>query len=115
MMQRIINLGWTLERFGKFDRYVTRSGRGGREANKAERIGKKYQWIAFHELLARLSDNFRPGKDEWPMHSGQFRGPMGPSVSSRHRSIQSPREDTARRMAGPRMHMVVSDKIRLVG
>ncbi len=22
-----------------------------------ERIGKKYQWIAYHELLARLSDN----------------------------------------------------------
>ncbi|MFT6961793.1 MAG: hypothetical protein ACJAWV_001515 [Flammeovirgaceae bacterium] len=24
-----------------------------------ERIGKKYQWIAFHEVMARLSDNYR--------------------------------------------------------
>jgi hypothetical protein len=30
----------------------------GREAHKAERIGKKYQWIAYDEFHARISDNF---------------------------------------------------------
>jgi hypothetical protein len=48
--------GWTSDRFGEFDSRV----RGhGREEHKAERIGKKYQWIAYHEGLARISDNFR--------------------------------------------------------
>src|SRR5437763_9967290 len=30
-----------------------------REARKPERIGKKYQWIAFHELLGLLTENYR--------------------------------------------------------
>jgi hypothetical protein len=75
VMQRIINLGWTLERFGKFDRYVTRYGGMGREANKAERIGKKYQWIAYHELLARLSDNYRMREEKWSVQTSEFQGP----------------------------------------
>jgi hypothetical protein len=48
-------LGWTCERFNEFDRNVEGSGR---EARKAERIGKKYQWIAYDEFHARISDNF---------------------------------------------------------
>ena len=59
MLQRIMNMGWTVERFGKFDRNVNAYRNSGRGANKPERIGKKYQWIAFHELLARLSGQFQ--------------------------------------------------------
>jgi len=55
ILQRVLDLGWTADRFGTFDRNMTHHFR---EANKPERIGKKYQWIAYHELLARLSDNF---------------------------------------------------------
>jgi len=51
----IAKVGWTSERFGRFDNLVPN---GGRESHKAERIGKKYQWIAYHEGLARISDNF---------------------------------------------------------
>ena len=32
------------------------SGRGTR---KPERIGKKYQWIAYHEILAHISDHYQ--------------------------------------------------------
>ena len=28
------------------------------EDNRIERIGKKYQWIAYHELLARIADHY---------------------------------------------------------
>ena len=66
MMQAVIDMGWTVERFGEFDRNI---GSGGREANKPERIGKKYQWIAYHELLARLSDNFRMYEDKWSIET----------------------------------------------
>ena len=49
---RVFDLGWTAERFGDFDQMV--NWRSGREASKPERIGKKYQWIAYHEILGNL-------------------------------------------------------------
>ena len=54
---RVFDLGWTTERFGDFDRYEM--GFSGREAAKAERIGKKYQWIAYHEILAHICDHYQ--------------------------------------------------------
>jgi hypothetical protein len=57
ILKRVFDLGWTEERFGEFDRYHVSSH--GREARKAERIGKKYQWIAYHEALAYIADNFQ--------------------------------------------------------
>ena len=57
VLNRIFQLGWTAGRFGDFDRYVN-SRDYGRSAHKAERIGKKYQWLAYHEVLARVADNF---------------------------------------------------------
>lgn len=56
ILQRVFELGWTVERFGQFDRNVEYGN--GRQADKPERIGKKYQWIAYHEFLARVADNF---------------------------------------------------------
>ncbi|MBD2616321.1 hypothetical protein H6G94_34675 [Nostoc punctiforme FACHB-252] len=57
ILKRVFELGWAVERFGQFDRNVN-YGISGREANKPERMGKKYQWIAYHEFLAYVSDNF---------------------------------------------------------
>ena len=55
VFERVLSLGWTPERFATFDRNLRNwSDRG----HKPERFGKKYQWIAFHELLARVADNF---------------------------------------------------------
>ncbi|AZO44949.1 ATP-binding protein [Mesorhizobium sp. M7D.F.Ca.US.005.01.1.1] len=53
--KRAHDLGWTPDLFGEFERSL---GYNGRNSHRVERIGKKYQWIAFHELLARLGDNF---------------------------------------------------------
>ncbi|MGW8569833.1 hypothetical protein [Streptomyces niveus] len=47
--------GWTPERFAAFDN-VRGAGRG-REGHKAERIGKKYQWLGLHELVERLANH----------------------------------------------------------
>lgn len=62
---RVFELGWTSERFEQFDRYL--EGRG-RDAGKPERIGKKYQWIAYHEMLAFMADHYQyavgPGSKE---------------------------------------------------
>jgi hypothetical protein len=54
---RALDLGWSLDLHGGFDRNVI--GYTGRAAGKAERIGKKYQWIAYHEILAYVSDRFQ--------------------------------------------------------
>ena len=48
------DLGWTQALFGQFDRQVTGYRQ---ESNRVERIGKKYQWIALRDLIARMSDN----------------------------------------------------------
>ena len=55
--ERVLSLGWTPKRFSVFDRYHV-ARRSGRTDHKAERFGKKYQWIALRELMARVSDNF---------------------------------------------------------
>ncbi|MGJ1323146.1 hypothetical protein ACR780_10670 [Sphingobacterium faecium] len=52
-IQRIFELGYNPTFFSEFDSNQS-SGRGG----GYERIGKKYQWIVFYELLARVSDEF---------------------------------------------------------
>ena len=57
VLWRVFDLGWTIERFGRFDRFSI--GYRGRDASKAERIGKKYQWIAYHEILAFISDHYQ--------------------------------------------------------
>ncbi|MET4095818.1 hypothetical protein [Arthrobacter sp. UYCu712] len=60
VFRRTLSLGWTPELFGLQDRTI---GRGrGREGHKAERWGKKYQWMAYHELLARVADNYHPSR-----------------------------------------------------
>lgn len=53
------SLGWRAERFESFDtgNYTAQHGRSDGEG-RIERIGKKYQWISWHTLLAFISDNF---------------------------------------------------------
>ena len=59
VLRRAISLGWTPALFGETDQMI--GGRSsGREGHKAERWGKKYQWMAYHELLARVADNYQP-------------------------------------------------------
>lgn len=55
--KRAYELGWNKDLFSSFERSCSR-GRSGSSAGSAlERVGKKYQWIGFHEFLAHLSDN----------------------------------------------------------
>jgi hypothetical protein len=53
--KRAYELGWKKELFEDFESHCSR-GRG-RGSNLMERTGKKYQWIAFYQLLAHLADN----------------------------------------------------------
>ena len=57
VFQRVISLGWNPRDFAEFDQRVNYWS-ASRTEHKPERFGKKYQWIAFQELVARISDNF---------------------------------------------------------
>ena len=72
VLSRVLDLGWTMDRFGSFDDLLDTIGNYNRRERKAERIGKKYQWIAYHEVLAYISDHFQFCQ-EWG--SRQYEGP----------------------------------------
>ena len=69
VLWRVFDLGWTIERFGYFDSQFVQDYQ--RDAAKPERIGKKYQWIAYHEILAHIADHY------------QYRGRYGEDDSDR--------------------------------
>jgi len=75
IFQKVLDLGWTVKRFGRFDRDVARYSNYGRSAYKPERIGKKYQWIAYHEFLARISDNFEFRDERQSYRPDKYNGP----------------------------------------
>ncbi|MBC2191125.1 hypothetical protein HCB44_02365 [Listeria sp. FSL L7-0229] len=54
---RVFELGFNPEIHAYFDCYMTSNY--DRHNNRIERIGKKYQWIAFYEMVAKLADNFQ--------------------------------------------------------
>ena len=73
--------GYDVEKHGRFDRNASY---GTRQDNKKERIGKKYQWLAMYEVLARLADNFKM-RDESTGWGNErkymwFQGPWNPFV-----------------------------------
>jgi hypothetical protein len=73
IFERVLELGWTPERFGEFERLHLR-GVSGRDSHKPERFGKKYQWIALRELLARVADNFHMAQ-QWDGTPRSYEGP----------------------------------------
>lgn len=57
ILNRVVSLGWSAEAFGEFD--AARRMSYARGAHKAERLGKKYQWIAYHEIMACIADRYQ--------------------------------------------------------
>ncbi|HEY4354452.1 MAG TPA: hypothetical protein VGN16_01800 [Acidobacteriaceae bacterium] len=80
VVKRVFALGWTNNRFDYFDNNVNRHD--WRNASKTERIGKKYQWIAYHEICGLIADNF------------QYRNDMG--SSGVERMYEGPWQDYSR-------------------
>ncbi len=54
---RVLEMGWTRDLFGAHDGAIERDAPR-RRGEERERVGKKYQWIAYRELLARHCDNY---------------------------------------------------------
>ncbi|MGI9650948.1 AVAST type 2 anti-phage system protein Avs2 [Chryseobacterium sp. RLHN22] len=72
--------GYDPKKHGDFDSEIG-SGRG-RDSIPNERIGKKYQWLALYEMIARVSDNFKK-HEEWGSDSDkeeEYQGPWSPYI-----------------------------------
>ena len=84
--QQLSNLAvkWIMERYGYkeelFGAYDKSVGYGRmRQVYPGERVGKKYQWIALHELVARLSDNY-PMHNRWSKSTSMYTGTWEPYI-----------------------------------
>jgi len=73
VFNKVVQLGWDHRLHGYFDDNLNYH-RADRSDHKPERIGKKYQWIALHELLARIADNFEFKKNSWSKESDKYEG-----------------------------------------
>lgn len=81
-MYYIINeLGYKGEWFDDYDNFANHLSRNRHHVIKIERIGKKYQWIAMYNILARISDYY-PMKDQFSMEKEyvSYDGPWEPYV-----------------------------------
>jgi len=72
IFNRVVELGWTPEKFGYFDR--SRSSHD-RRSDKSERMGKKYQWIAYYEFVARVADNYQYAPSYHDSRAKVYEGP----------------------------------------
>lgn len=70
--------GYREDKHGAFDQRIG-SGRG-RSTIPNERIGKKYQWLALHELLARVADNYPKLEYSWKDDIVNYEGPWEPFI-----------------------------------
>ncbi|KKZ12827.1 MAG: hypothetical protein TE42_02750 [Candidatus Synechococcus spongiarum SP3] len=72
---RVILLGWNPQYFAEFDNHLNHwHVNDSRTDHKPERFGKKYQWIAFYDLITRISDNFHM-KPEYSGEPVSYKGP----------------------------------------
>jgi hypothetical protein len=63
---RIWELGWREAAFGRLDGEIAEDRwRRHEDANRTERYGKKYGWIAYYELAGRLSDLGQARDERW--------------------------------------------------
>lgn len=72
-VKRVFELGYDVNLHGYFDRRLG-SGRANKEPG-VERIGKKYQWIAFYELAGRVSDHYDYNAHGYEDESDVYLGP----------------------------------------
>jgi len=64
IVKRVFELGYNIKLHGDYDKDYSRYSRD----NNLETIGKKYQWIAFHEIMSILTDNYKI-KNGWSSDS----------------------------------------------
>jgi hypothetical protein len=80
IFNRVAELGYDPKLHGEFDNNVNSYYNTGRSNHKTERIGKKYQWIAYHEFMALVSDHFEFKGDRWSASVYGYKGAWQPRI-----------------------------------
>lgn len=76
IFRRVFELGWRKDWHGEFDHKAREYGYWSNW--NTERIGKKYQWIALHEILAIIADNHEVSS--WGNKPEPYQGTWEPFV-----------------------------------
>lgn len=103
---RVLDLGWTPERYADRDSMLGRARLAG--WSETERFGKKYAWIAYHELVGRLGDHcqlqksWRDAQPEPYDSPFQVDGAVDLDPSIVLRGDEPPQDTAARRLRGLR-------------
>lgn len=58
LVKRAYGLGFDVELHGQYDRFA-KDWTFRHSDDRIDRVGKKYQWIAFHEIMGILTDNYK--------------------------------------------------------
>ena len=74
VLRRVFELGWSTDRFGRFDRTWDLDGIG--QFVTKESIGRKYQRIAYREVLGLIADHFQ--YREYPANVARDHHYVGP-------------------------------------
>ena len=89
---RIYDLGFSLENFGKIDKWISEEnwnlGRYNEHPRKIDRYGKKYSWIAFFELAGfRQDNNLLPDRYDEGRFSGADIDPSFPDEQQEYNLV----------------------------
>lgn len=71
LVKRAYDLGFDANLHGNYDRFA-KDWTFRNSDNRIDRIGKKYQWIAFHEIMGILADNYKYEDDYANEGSGGY-------------------------------------------
>lgn len=71
LVKRAYDLGFDVNLHGEYDR-IAKDWTFRNSDNRIDRIGKKYQWIAFHEVMGILADNYKYEDDYANEGSGGY-------------------------------------------
>ncbi|WP_163511179.1 NACHT domain-containing protein [Fodinicola acaciae] len=74
IFDHVLTLGWTPEIFQNIDKYVSR--RFADQEKQYETFAQKYIWIAFKQILGRLTDHYQLSTKPWGQDRTQYQTPL---------------------------------------
>ncbi|MEV5731130.1 hypothetical protein AB0N50_35945 [Streptomyces pharetrae] len=98
-----VELGYEPSHHAPFDHHVLDTyGRGRSKPSWIERIGKKYQWIAFARLLGQINDHVSPARDRWSPPEPPMPGPQSTRLRQMDPTVCDAEPDA---VTSPRSHV----------
>ena len=107
LVKRSYDMGFNVNLHGDYDRFA-KNWTFRNSDNRIDRVGKKYQWIAFHEIMGILADNYKYQDDYANEGSGgyeffhgtwqSFLRNINPSMIAREKSADSEDADDSREL-----------------